>query len=315
MTFQFAPALRTETSLLIGIAGASGSGKTFSALRLATGLAGDGKIGFIDTEAGRALHYADKFKFDHGELKPPFTPERYTEAVQSYEEAGFKVIVIDSISHEHEGEGGLLEWAERLGETMKPPKNWIKPKTAHKRMVNKMLQSRAHLIFCMRAEDKIKITKDKDGKMVIIQADQIPPRDRWIPICEKRWMYEMTVSMVMTPDNPGVPIPIKIQDQHRFAFPQGQVVDEEAGRKLAEWAKGKTVPDTIPGMSGNGGEKSPLSLTAVPSSFDSDDDLLTFARKQGENGEATFMTWFRTLLPDQQATVKTIANDIKSRWV
>ena len=309
MTFQFQRALRTETSLLIGIAGASGSGKTFSALRLATGLAGDGKIGFIDTEAGRALHYADKFAFDHGELKPPFTPEAYTDAISSYDKAGYKVIIIDSTSHEWEGEGGLLEWADRLAETMKAPKNWTKPKMAHKRMVNKMLQVHAHLIFCLRAEDKIKITKDKDGKMVIIQADQIPPRDRWIPICEKRFMYEMTVSMVMTPDNPGVPIPIKIQDQHRFAFPQGQVVDEEAGRRLAEWAKGKTVPGTTQstGTFGNGGGLSPPSAAAVPPVFESDEDLLMEARKQGELGEAAFMKWLRSLAKPNQATVATIA--------
>lgn len=315
MTFQFKQALRTETSLLIGIAGPTGSGKTYSALRLATGLADGGKIGFIDTEAGRALHYADKFTFDHGELKPPFTPEAYTDAISAYEKAGYKVIVIDSLSHEWEGEGGLLEWADRLAETVKAPKNWTKPKMAHKRMVNKMLQSRAHLIFCLRAEDKIKITKDKDGKMVIIKAEDIAPRDRWIPICEKRFMYELTISMIMTADNPGVPIPIKIQKQHKFALPDGKEVSEDAGTQLSLWAQGKTVPVANPaGMSDGGEKKSPLGLTAVPSSFDSDDDLLTFARQQGENGEEIFMTWFRTLLPDQKETVKTIANDIKARW-
>jgi hypothetical protein len=294
MTFQFAKALRTETSLLIAIAGASGSGKTFSALRLATGLAEGGKIAFIDTEAGRALHYADKFDFEHGQLKAPFTPMAYAAAIEAAEAEGFKVIVIDSMSHEHEGEGGIVEWADRLGKTMKPPKNWTEPKVAHKRMVNRMLQSRAHLIFCLRAEDKIKITKDENGKMVIIQPADIPVKERWIPICEKRFMYEMTVSMVMTPQTPGVPVPIKIQDQHRFAFPQGQVVDEEAGRRLGEWAKGKAAP--------------------LPPSFETEEDLLAEARKQGEKGEQDFMKWLRSLTKADQATVATISADIKARW-
>lgn len=249
MTFQFKPAIRNETSLLIGIAGASGSGKTYSALRLATGLAGGGKIAFIDTEAGRALHYADQFTFDHGELTAPFTPDRYTEAIQAADKAGAKVIVIDSMSHEYEGEGGILEWADQLGQSMKAPKNWIKPKSAHKKMVGKLLQCRAHLIFCLRAEDKIKITKDDRGKMVILQPEDMAPQERWIPICEKRFMYEMTVSMVLGVENPGVAIPVKIQEQHRFAFPQGQHVSEKTGEALANWARGGKPTGTDAGQS------------------------------------------------------------------
>jgi hypothetical protein len=253
MTFQFKPAIRTETSLLIAIAGASGSGKTFSALRLASGLAGDGKVAVIDTEAGRALHYADKFDFQHADLKPPFTPEAYVEALAAAEAAGFRAIIIDSFSHEWEGEGGLqdIQAAElermctddrtgkvdkRKMERMSAPA-WKVPKQRHKRMVNRLLQCRAHLIFCLRAEEKIRFEKVKDDRGY--ERTAIVPAG-WMPICEKRFMYEMTVSMNMLPDNPGVPVPVKIQDQHRFAFPEGQHVTEEAGERLAEWARGGT---------------------------------------------------------------------------
>ena len=89
MTFSFTPAVRRNTHILLALAGASGSGKTFSALELATGLAGEtGRIAVIDTEAGRALHYADRFKFDHCELTPPFEPARYREAIEAAEAAG-----------------------------------------------------------------------------------------------------------------------------------------------------------------------------------------------------------------------------------
>lgn len=249
MSFTFTPALRRNTHILIALAGASGSGKTFSALELATGLAGDGEgrnIAVIDTEAGRALHYADRFKFDHCDMGPPFTPARYREAIEAAEAAGYAVIVIDSMSHEHAGEGGLLEMAEAelAKPNMRSPANWAAPKAAHKRMMNRFLQCRSHLIFCLRAEEKIRLEKVMDErsqreKTVVVQAG-------WQSICEKTFMFEMVVSFVMSPEQPGVPIDGsgKIQDQHRFAFPAGEQVTRKAGIALAEWAAGG-VPPTI----------------------------------------------------------------------
>jgi DNA polymerase III delta prime subunit len=236
MSFHFRPAVREKTSLLIALAGPSGCGKTYSALRLASGLAGEGgKIAVIDTEAGRALHYADKFKFDHGDFKPPFSPDAYVQAIQAADQAGYGAIVIDSMSHEYEGEGGVLEWAAELeGKGVKSPGNWKLPKTAHKRMMNKLLQCRAHLIFCLRAEEKIKLEKI-DGKMAVIPMG-------WMPICEKRFMFEMTCSFLMLDSVPGVGQPIKLQDQHKVAFPQGKQIGEESGKALAAWAHGAPAP-------------------------------------------------------------------------
>jgi RecA/RadA recombinase len=100
MSFSFRPARREGVPLLIGLAGASGSGKTFSALSLAQGIASvtGGKIAFIDTERRRGLHYADRFDFMHAELDPPFTPGRYAEAFEAAEQAGASVVVVDSAS-------------------------------------------------------------------------------------------------------------------------------------------------------------------------------------------------------------------------
>jgi hypothetical protein len=244
--FAFAPATRRNTHVLIALAGASGSGKTYSGLELATGLAGDrGRIAVIDTEAGRALHYADRFKFDHCELTPPFTPDRYREAIAAAEHAGYAVIVIDSMSHEHDGEGGLIEMAEQEAQTRRDDNKaaaWAMPKAKHKRMMNRLLQLRAHLIFCLRAEDKIKMVKvfdERKGREVIT----IEPAG-WQPICEKRFMFEMTASFVLTPENPGVPgVLLKLQEQHRPAFPKGQPIGRESGRVIAEWAAGGAAPE------------------------------------------------------------------------
>src|SRR5581483_2781739 len=103
MTFQFAHAVRSQVSLLIALAGASGSGKTFSALRLAKGMAPTGKIAFIDTEARRGLHYADQFEFMHTDMRPPFRPSRFIEAIHAAEATGAEVVIIDSFSHEYDG--------------------------------------------------------------------------------------------------------------------------------------------------------------------------------------------------------------------
>src|SRR5262245_23362492 len=110
--FSFRPARREGVSLLLGLAGSSGSGKSFSAMRLATGMAGDAPFAVIDTEAGRAKHYADRFKFDHGDLTPPFTPARYLDAINAADAAKYPVIVVDSATHCHAGEGGILDMQE-----------------------------------------------------------------------------------------------------------------------------------------------------------------------------------------------------------
>ena len=104
MSFQFRPAKRESVGLILGVAGPSGAGKTFSALRLATGIAGGKPFAFIDTENRRGLHYAEQFTFHHASFEPPFTPERYGQAIKAADDAGYPVIVVDSASHEWAGD-------------------------------------------------------------------------------------------------------------------------------------------------------------------------------------------------------------------
>jgi hypothetical protein len=234
MTFQFAPAKREQVSLLIALAGASGSGKTYSALRLARGMSPDGKIMFIDTEARRGLHYAEHFKFMHADMRPPFTPARFVEGIQAAEAAGAEVVIIDSFSHEYDGVGGIMDWADRLAsEGVKSPGNWKEPKGAHKKLMNALLQCRASIIFCLRADEKIEILRE-NNKTVVRPLG-------WMPICEKRFMFEMTASFTLTPDRPGIPhfdLPHKLQQQHRSMFSDREPIGEDSGRLLAEWAAG-----------------------------------------------------------------------------
>ena len=109
--YTFRRAVRADVPLLIGLAGGTGSGKTYSLLQLAKGMTPEGKrFAFIDTEAGRGLAYADAFDYDYVELRPDFTPARYLEVIKAADTAGYPVIVIDSFSHEYAGHGGLMDW-------------------------------------------------------------------------------------------------------------------------------------------------------------------------------------------------------------
>jgi AAA domain len=234
MTFQFAPAKREQVSLLIALAGASGSGKTYSALRLARGLAPTGRIMFIDTEARRGLHYAEEFEFLHADMRPPFIPARFIEGIQAAEAFGAEVVIIDSFSHEYDGVGGIIDMADRLAsEGVKSPGNWKEPKGAHKKLMQALLQCRASIIFCLRADEKIEILRE-NNKTVVRPLG-------WMPICEKRFMFEMTASFTLTPDRPGIPhfdLPHKVQSQHRAMFSDTAPISEDSGRALAEWAAG-----------------------------------------------------------------------------
>lgn len=253
MSFTFRPAVRENVGLLIGLSGSSGSGKTFTAMRLAKGIAGDKPFAVIDTEAGRAKHYADKFKFDHGDLHPPFKPDNYAEAIKIADAAGYPVIVVDSMSHEWAGEGGILDWQEdelermagsdyRKREACKMA-SWIKPKMSHKQMVQRLLQVRAHLILCFRAEPKIEMVKGEGGKWEIQEKKTLIGAHGWVPVCEKNLPYELTASFLLMAERPGVPVPIKLQEQHRDLFPLDKAITETSGIALASWARGTAPVD------------------------------------------------------------------------
>lgn len=244
MTIEFRDAKRAGTRLLILLAGGTGAGKTESAMRLATGLADGKPFAVIDTENGRALHKADDYDFKHAELDAPFTPERYAEAVLTAAECGFPVIVIDSGSHEYEGVGGVLDIQEaefeRLGrrESAKMS-SWIPAKSRHKKFVQQLLRVPAHVILCLRAEDKIEIVKDAEtGKTVVRPKTTLVGAQGWVPITEKRLPFEATLSLLLLQDNPGVPVPIKLERRHQALVSVDEQLSEEVGVRLREWAAG-----------------------------------------------------------------------------
>ena len=158
MAFVKAKKEKIWTKILLG--GSSGSGKTYSALRLATGLAkkcGSG-IAAIDTEAGRIRYYANEFDFSDMQLTEPFTPEKYIEAINDAVSSGFKVLIIDSISH---------EWNYCVDIHDKMPgnswTNWSKVTPRHDAFMEKILQAPIHIIATVRGKDEY-VLEEKNGK-------------------------------------------------------------------------------------------------------------------------------------------------------
>lgn len=239
----FRPAVRENVPLLLGVAGGTGSGKTYSALRLATGIADGAPILFVDTENGRAKMYAADFKFQHGEIHAPFRPSKYADAIEAAEKAGAAVIVVDSASHEWYGDGGCLDWHDDLmgGDQKKNLSAWIEPKRDHKKMVTRLLQLNAHVILCFRAEPKVEAVRGENGRIEIVPKHSLTGLDGWIPIAEKNLPYELTASFLLMADRPGVPKPIKLPKDLVPLVALDEPLTEGTGRKLAEWAAGSST--------------------------------------------------------------------------
>lgn len=188
---------RAGARLVLCLAGISGSGKTFTALQVAFGLAkrNSRKVGLICTENRRGRLYSNILTdesgvvqpFLVGDLEPPFHPKRYTDALMEFQAAGVEVVVVDSVSHEWEGIGGCEEIAERGA--VRGMKDWKTAKAEHKKFVNALLQSDMHVIVCARAREKVKMVK-RDGKT---EVESIGIQ----PIVEKNFMFEMTASLLM----------------------------------------------------------------------------------------------------------------------
>ena len=318
MSIEFREATREKIGLIIGAMGGTGSGKTLSALIIARGLCGgdDSKIALIDTEAGRALHYAPPkgqkpsqftFGFRHADLHPPFTPEAYNEAIEAANAAGFQAIVVDSASHEYAGDGGLDDIHEDELDRMAGDDDakrdrlsimaWKKPKSRHKKFVARLLQSRAHLILCFRAEEKLKISKVKNGeftKTVVTAPEDLPIIQRWVPVTEKRLPFELTLSLLFTADRPGIPIPIKLEEQHRAFVPLDKAINLEVGRALGAWARGGEDPAAISTTS---------STATYPEGWFSW-TLEECGINRAHLGLATYQAWWTSLSPSQRVSLK-----------
>ena len=233
--FNLQPARREKITALIGIIGQAKSGKTYSALLLARGLAGPkGRIAVIDTEGKRASIYAGDpiiGPFETVDFRPPFSSLRYYDALQSVMDQGPDVIIIDSMSHEHEGEGGFLEFSDQEERRLGDKRNakivkWTKPRADHNRMMNLVRRARCHVIMTIR--EKRTIT-DKGEKVEL-------------PVCNHDLPYEMTLLVRLQPETHQgdwrtVPMPLVPHVK------SGDMITVEHGARLAGALSDGAEPD------------------------------------------------------------------------
>jgi len=244
MTFTFRPAKREHTPLVVGIAGPTKSGKTYSAHRIARGLAQGGTVAMINAEGAKGHQYADEFDYIATDITRPYRPERYTEALRAVLALNPRpaVVIIDSMSHMHDGPGGLLEYhsdeLDRMaGDDYKKRDRmnwtaWIKPKAAENEFIYTMLEADCHLVLCFRAKEKIKIVKGAD-----------PIDLGWQPIAGERITFETIFTLTLPPHSKGMPDLAVSQMRKPFdsMVPSGVPLSEETGSALAAWAAGSTA--------------------------------------------------------------------------
>lgn len=162
---SFRKAERKKSKLRLGLSGPAGSGKTYSALRLAKGIGG--RICMIDTEHGSGELYSDEFDYDVAQLSAPYSPERYIELIRIAEKENYDIIIIDSLSHAWAGQGGVLEIHSEETNASRD-KNaftaWNKVTPRQTALVEYILSSSLHIIATLRAKTVYELQEDGKGK-------------------------------------------------------------------------------------------------------------------------------------------------------
>lgn len=188
---QLQKATRVKVKLRLGLSAVAGGGKTYSALLLAKGLCGDwNKIAVIDTENDSASLYSHLGTFNTLSLRPPFSPERYVEAIKACETAGMEVIVIDSIAHEWEGEGGVLDLCDKIGGGFSDA--WKKMTPRHDKFKQAILQSTSHIITTVRRKQEYALQEKTNAAGRTVMA---PVKLGLKEITREGWEYEVSTNL------------------------------------------------------------------------------------------------------------------------
>lgn len=234
---QIRKARRSATKLRLLLTSPSGGGKTYSALLLAKGLGGKAVV--IDTEEGSSDLYDTLHDFDVVDLKPPFTPERYIEAIAACEEAGYEVIVIDSVTHCWSGKGGCLELVDDIAKAKFRGNTWsafseITPRW--RAFVDAILRSSAHIICTGRSKTETAQVDDGGRKKVTKLGMKLEARDGL--------EYEFTCVLDIIHDGHYATVS---KDRTGLFGGDPRPVTVETGKRLADWLAGGAPIQAQPG--------------------------------------------------------------------
>lgn len=223
---KFEKAMRKKAKLRLALTGPSGSGKTYSALLVAKGIGG--RIAVIDTEKGSASLYSDVAEFDVLELDPPFSPERFIEAISAAEQAGYDCLIIDSITHEWGGVGGCLELVDTIAKTKFRGNSWsawseINPR--HRSFLDAILRSSMHIIATMRSKTETAQVEENGRKKVAKLGMKSEQRDGV--------EYEFTTVLDIGHESHHA---IASKDRTKlFSNADPVVLSEQTGKQLLNW--------------------------------------------------------------------------------
>jgi len=237
---KFEKAIRMKAKLRLALTGPSGSGKTFGALKIAQGIGG--KVAVIDTEKGSASLYAHMAEFDVLELDPPYTPERFIEAVKSAEGAGYGVLIVDSITHEWNGVGGCLELVDQVAGAKYKGNSWsawneITPR--HRAFLDALMRSPMHIIATMRSKTETAQTEQNGRKKVVKLGMKSEQRDGV--------EYEFTTVLDIVHEGHYA---VASKDRTGLFAGDPTPISEETGQMLLDWLESgaETVDHLTPAL-------------------------------------------------------------------
>ena len=230
----FSRAIKYGSLLRMAIAGPAGSGKTMTALILATALADGGEVAVIDTEHRSASKYADLFSFDTQELTN-FNPSNYIAAIKEAEQAGYAVLIIDSLSHAWTGTGGLMEQKDMIAQTKYKGNTfqaWNDASKIQNMLINTILGSKMHIIATVRSKMEYVVE--------MVNGKQTPRKVGLAPVQRDDLPYEFDIFTTMDTDN------TMIVDKSRCPELSGAVIakpDAQVADILKRWLAGEPAPE------------------------------------------------------------------------
>lgn len=274
--FQKAVREQIWTKTLLG--GPSGCGKSYGALLLAKGLVSKtgGRIAYIGTEGSRDKYYSDEFDYDLLQLEDPFTPEKYIEAIDQAINGGYKVLIIDSISHEWKTLNDIHDKMPGNSFT-----NWGKLKSRHRAFQEKVLYSPIHVISTGRGKDEW-VLEEKNGK-------QVPKKVGMGLVADKEISFDYTLSLTIQQDNH---IASADKDNTHIWDGRYEVITENDGVRLFNWANTGEAPAVMPKMSSSvEGSQAADDLKSVI------DQIIAIAKSAGGSTNDELMTIVREYAP------------------
>ncbi len=226
----FTKATRTNSKLRLAITGTAGAGKTYGALLIAQGLGG--KIALIDTENGSGNVYADICDYDICTLTPPYDPRRYIQIIREAEQAGYNIIIVDSISHEWSGEGGCLDLhtketaASRSGNGYVA---WGKITPLHNMFIQAMTASSCHIIATMRCKTDYAQVENERGRTEIRKVGLAPIQRDGVDY-EFGTVFDISANHMAT----------VTKDRSRIFPPEPFIITPKVGEALRKWLDSDT---------------------------------------------------------------------------